>query len=72
MKDISLKIMQILSLVVLSSLVSGCAALTPDFYKTVDDIETSAVVSIVVDKEAFDQKDADVEISISIKKKDDK
>jgi hypothetical protein len=58
------------SIFLIATLLSGCAGLTPEFYKTVDDVATDGVVTIQLDKEAFEQKDADVIVHVSITKKD--
>lgn len=48
---------------------TSCANLTPDFYKTVDDIATDGTVQIQIDKEAF-ADNPDVFVTIEIKNKD--
>ena len=57
---------------VLGLLLTGCAGLTPDFYKTIDDVATNNTLEIYLDKEAFEKKDCDIEIHVSIKKNDGK
>lgn len=50
---------------------ASCAGLTPEFYKTVDDITTDGVIQLQVDKEAF-KEDTNVKITIDILNKQPK
>lgn len=48
---------------------TGCSAMMPELFKTVDDIATDTALKVEIDKEAF-QKDTDVSVSIEVKNKD--
>lgn len=48
---------------------SGCSAMMPGLFQTVDDIATDTALRVEIDKEAF-QKDTDVNVSIEVKNKD--
>ena len=51
-------------------LLTGCSAINPDFFKTVDDIATDNTIKIEVNKEAFQRETQSVDLSVSIKNKD--
>lgn len=48
---------------------SGCSAMMPGLFQTVDDIATDTALRVEIDREAF-QKDTDVNVSIEVKNKD--
>lgn len=48
---------------------SGCSAMMPGLFQTVDDIATDTALRVEIDKEAF-QKETDVNVSIEVKNKD--
>lgn len=58
-------------IIVMMSLLTlqACAGMSPDLYKTVDDIATDGVIQIQVDKEAF-QKETNTSIMIDINNRD--
>ncbi len=43
-------------IIIISLFLTSCSALTPDFYRTVDNIATDGVMQIQIDKEAFNEK----------------
>lgn len=47
----------------------ACCSYLPEMAQTIDDIETSDTVSVIIDKEAF-KKDTDVRVNIDILNKD--
>lgn len=59
----------VFSMPLIAMLFSGCAGLTPDFYKTVDNIATDDCIKVSVDRDAF-KKDTDVTINIEVRNKD--
>lgn len=62
--------MKFLPLLVLP-LITGCSAMMPDMFKTIDDMATDTAIKVEVDKEAF-KKETDVHIIVDVINKDEK
>lgn len=48
---------------------TGCAAMMPDMFKTIDDIATDDAITVQVDRDAI-KKDTDVHIIVDVVNKD--
>lgn len=61
--------MKILISIVMMALLSACAAMMPDMFKTIDDIATDDAITVQVDRDAI-KKDTDVHIIVDVVNKD--
>lgn len=63
--------MKILISIITMALLSGCSAMVPDMFKTIDDIATDDAITVQVDRDAI-KKDTDVHILVDVLNKDAK
>lgn len=50
-------------------MLTGCSAMMPDMFKTIDDIATDDAITVQVDRDAI-KKDTDVHIIVDVLNKD--
>lgn len=61
--------MKIISILALAGMLSGCSAMMPEMFKTIDDIATDDAITVQVDRDAI-KKDTDVHILVDVLNKD--
>jgi hypothetical protein len=63
--------MKTLISIIAMAILSGCSAMVPDMFKTIDDIATDDAITVQVDRDAI-KKDTDVHIIVDVVNKDAK
>lgn len=63
--------MKLLISLMFGVMLSGCSAMMPDMFKTIDDIATDDAITVQVDRDAI-KKDTDVHILVDVVNKDPK
>lgn len=63
--------MKLLISLLAGAMLTGCSAMMPEMFKTIDDIATDDAITVQVDRDAI-KKDTDVHILVDVVNKDPK